>query len=76
MRNAAGQINFVSWLSENLQRVYCIIKVRYLVKEEWVNYLTAILREVDKEVDQETEGWTVCKQVLLNVKLQILKRGQ
>jgi hypothetical protein len=41
-----------------------------------VKYSTVTLREVDKEDDQNTDGGTVYKQILINAKLQIGKRGQ
>ena len=41
-----------------------------------VKYLTIILRKVDQDDDQKTDGGTVYKQMSINAKLQIGKRSQ
>jgi hypothetical protein len=41
-----------------------------------VNYLTIILRKVDQDDDQKTDGGSVYKQISIHAKLQIGKRGQ
>ena len=41
-----------------------------------MKYSTINLREVDFEDDQKTDGGNVYKQILINAKLQIGKRGQ
>jgi len=44
---------------------------------EWIvkESKTSILREVNYEDDQKTEGGIVCTQILINAKLQIGKMG-
>jgi hypothetical protein len=41
-----------------------------------VNYLIRIIKEVDQEDDQETDGGIVYKQTLRTVKLTTGKKGQ
>jgi hypothetical protein len=41
-----------------------------------VKYSTINLTEVDYEDDQKKYGGIVCKQILINAKLQLGKRGQ
>ena len=50
--------------------------IECILKEKKVKYLTIIIREVDKEDDQKTDGGTVYKQILIHAKLKTGKRGQ
>jgi hypothetical protein len=43
----------------------------WIVKENKVKYLTIILREVNSDEDQQTDGINVYKQVVMNAMLQI-----
>jgi hypothetical protein len=50
--------------------------VERIVIEKVTSITTIILREVNYEDDQITDGGIVYKQILINAKLQIVKRGQ
>jgi hypothetical protein len=45
-------------------------------KEKLVRHLTTFIKKVDKVDDQKRDGGIVYKQILINAKLQIGKRGQ
>jgi hypothetical protein len=53
-----------------------VTSIEWTVKEKQVKYLTIILREVDCEDDQKTDGRTLHRQILMNAKVKPRKRGK
>jgi len=51
------------------------ILTEWILKDRQVKCLTIILREFDLEDDHKTDGGIVYKQILINAKSQIGKRG-
>jgi len=46
-----------------------------IVAEKQVKYLTVVLKEVDWEDDQKTDGWTVNRQISVDAELKTEKGG-
>jgi len=51
------------------------ILIEWILKK-YALYLTIILRKIDEEDNQITDGGTVYRQILINAKLKTDRRGQ
>jgi hypothetical protein len=75
-RNVKYMLQIYCNLSQQVGWIGLVRSVEWIVKEKQFKYLTIILNEVDEEDDQKTDGGTVYKQIIINAKLQIRKRGK
>ena len=73
-------VSAVCWydfqLSEEVGCIGLVMLTEWVVREMEVKNSTVTFREVDEEDDQNTDGGTGYKPILINAKLQIGKRGQ
>jgi hypothetical protein len=84
--------NYIKQYNKELMQLFGDLDILSFARISWLNwighvnrmnskrkvskYSTINLREVDYKDDQKTDGGIVYKQILINAKLQIGKRGQ